>query len=394
MDADYIEAIRWLNVQTRGGAPRGLSRVRELLAALGHPEGKFAAAHVLGTNGKGSVVAYLEAALRQASRAYGATTSPHVLDFRERIRTHQGLIAENQVTEFCDWARSRSFQQPPAFFDLATAMAFQHFAQRGVELAVVEAGVGGLLDATNTLEDVRVSVITNVEEDHLEALGGSIITIAQEKAGAIREGVPVVTAATGQGLSVIRQTAELKGAPLFVMSEERDLFELPAAPNLKGTFQLENARLAAAALRILGFSGAAISQALASATHPGRMQEVSIGGMRVVLDGGHNKAAARALAQEFERYHLVFGAFPRKDYQGMLQVLLPKALSVTYTSAGEGSLGKQELCQVAGGDFYQDQMEGLEACLSRAQQDNEPALVTGSLYLVGELLRRLGQQVA
>ncbi|MFN3368901.1 MAG: bifunctional folylpolyglutamate synthase/dihydrofolate synthase, partial [Thermus sp.] len=178
----YREATGWLFAQRRQGG-RGLSRVKALLERLGHPEEAFGAVHVLGTNGKGSVVAYLEAAFRAAGLPYGAYTSPHLLDFRERIRTHGGWILEEEVVEFVAWARGEAWPDPPGFFDLATALAFLHFRRKGVALAAVEAGVGGEKDATNILPRVALTVLTNVGEDHLESLGGSLVAVAREKAG-------------------------------------------------------------------------------------------------------------------------------------------------------------------------------------------------------------------
>jgi len=127
----YWEALDWLYTRRRAGE-RGTHRVRALLARLGHPEGAFPAVHVLGTNGKGSVVAYLEAAFRARGLLYGAYTSPHLLDFRERVRTHLGLVPEERVVAFVEWAKGGAWEEPPGFFDLATALAFQHFKEVGV----------------------------------------------------------------------------------------------------------------------------------------------------------------------------------------------------------------------------------------------------------------------
>ena len=383
----YSEALEWLFNQTRSGAPRGTQRVGEVLEHLGHPERHFPAIHVLGTNGKGSVVAYLEAAFRAAGRRYGATTSPHLVDFRERIRTHQGLIPEEQVTRFVEWARERNFIEHPAFFDLATALAFEHFAKVGVEMAAVEAGVGGVLDATNILPEVCLTVLTNVGEDHLETLGGSLEAVARDKTGAFRAGVPVVTAAEGIGLAVAREVAQSRRAPLYVLEPGNPLFELPVPPVLKGRVQIQNARLAAAALRLLGFPERVVVEGLRTAVHPGRMQELEQQGIQVVLDGAHNPPAARALAEEFSGYHLVFGAFPRKDYSAVLGLLIPKARSVRYARAGKGALQAAPLSLVYPAPYFEEPLEALEDALRFAQQDGEPVLVTGSLYLVGEILR-------
>lgn len=379
----YEEALAWLYARRRTGE-RGTHRVRALLARLGHPEAGFLAVHVLGTNGKGSVVAYLEAAFRAAGLAYGAYTSPHLVDFRERIRTHLGPVPREAVVRFVAWAREEAWEEPPGFFDLATALAFLHFRERGVALAAVEAGVGGEKDATNALSRVALTVLTNVGEDHLEALGGTLEAVAREKAWAFRPGVPVVTGARGVGLEVARKVAEERGAPLYVLDPEDPLFALPAPPGLRGAYQEENARLAAAALRLLGLPEAAIARGLREARHPGRMERFLLKGVEVYLDGAHNPPAAEALAREFSAYHLVFGAFPRKDVKGVLAHLLPKARSVRYARAGEGALGGE-----LGTPFFEDPWEALEDALARAREDGLPVLATGSLYLVGRLRERL-----
>ena len=306
------------------------------------------------------------------------------MDFRERIRTHLGPVPREAVVRFVAWAREEAWEEPPGFFDLATALAFLHFRERGVALAAVEAGVGGEKDATNALSRVALTVLTNVGEDHLEALGGTLEAVAREKAGAFRAGVPVVTGARGVGLEVARKVAEERGAPLYVLDPQDPLFALPAPPGLRGAYQEENARLAAAALRLLGFPEEAIARGLREARHPGRMERFLLEGVEVYLDGAHNPPAAEALAREFVAYHLVFGAFPRKDVRAVLAHLLPKARSVRYTRAGEGALGGE-----LGTPFFADPWEALEDALGWAKADGLPVLATGSLYLVGRLRERL-----
>lgn len=388
----YPEAVEWLFAQSRAGAPRGLSRIQELLQLLGHPQASLPAVHVIGTNGKGSVVAYLDAAFKAAGERYGAITSPHLVDFRERIRTHLGPIPEAEVVRFVEWAGSQHFHEPVAFFDLTTALAFRHFASVGIGIAAVEAGVGGALDATNVLPQIRVTVLTNIGEDHLETLGGSLEGVAKDKAGAIRAGVPVVTGAEGIGLEVIRNTSSQRAAPLYVLSEGSPIFDLPIQPSLQGRFQRQNARLAAAVLRLLDYSEQVISTGLSTAVHPGRMQQLTYQGVLVVLDGAHNPPAARALVDEFEGFHLVFGAFPRKDYHTILQTLLPKSGSVRYTYAAKGALRAEILLHEYPAPYFEHPLEALEHAVQSAQQDGRPVLVTGSLYLVGEMLRLLEVQ--
>lgn len=385
----YPEAVEWLFAQSRAGAPRGLSRILELLQLLGHPQAALPAVHVIGTNGKGSVVAYLEATFKAAGERYGATTSPHLVDFRERIRTHLGLIPEAEVIRFVEWAGSQHFHEPVAFFDLTTALAFRHFASVGIGIAAVEAGVGGALDATNVLPQVQVTVLTNIGEDHLETLGGSLEGVAKDKAGAIRTGIPVVTGAEGIGLEVIRRIAAERAAPLYVLSEGSPIFDLSVQPSLQGRFQRQNARLAAAALRLLGYHEPVISTGLSTAVHPGRMEQLTYQGVQVVLDGAHNPPAARAQVDEFEGFHLVFGVFPRKDYHTILQTLLPKARSVRYTYAAKGALRAETLLHEYPAPYFECPLEALDHAVQSARQDGSPVLVTGSLYLVGEMLRLL-----
>ena len=388
----YPEALEWLFAQTRAGAPRGLARIEELLSRLDNPQAHFDAIHVIGTNGKGGVVAYLEAAFHAAGLRYGVTTSPHLMDFRERIRTHLGQISEAEVVRFVEWAQGQSFREPMAFFDYTTAMAFQQFAQLEVEITAIEAGVGGLLDDTNVLPRVRLTILTSLGEDHLEVLGGNIEMVALDKAGAIRPGVPVVSGFEGIGQIIVRRIAAEREAPLYELGMGQILFDLPVEPSLKGRFQYRNAQLATAALRLLEFSEEEIIQGLTTAVHPGRMQELELGGIRVVLDGAHNPPAARALSEEFEQYHLVYGGFPRKDYHSVLVILLPKAQSVRYAKAGKGALRADVLQAEQQAPFYNDPMAALEQALEAARKDGLPVLVTGSLYLVGEVLKSLPQQ--
>jgi dihydrofolate synthase/folylpolyglutamate synthase len=378
------DPLDWLYHQSRRGAPRGLERIQVLLEALGHPERTFQAVHVLGTNGKGSVVAFLEAILRAAGRPYGSTISPHLIRLEERICTHRGEISREEVLSFLSTVQTLTLEPAPAFFDLVTALAFLHFARAQVPLALVEAGVGGLNDATNVLPHVALTVITNIGEDHLEVLGGSLEAVAREKAGAIRFKTPVLTQAEGLGLEVIRAVASDRQAPLYT---EGPLFELPVEPNLPGRFQRTNAALAAAAARLLGVPEAAIAQGLRSAHHPGRLQRLNYRGAELILDGAHNPPAARALAQELKGYHLIYGGFPRKDYRAVLAALLPQALSVRYTLAGEGGLEAAALQAVRPAPFFQEPSGALDEALKALPP--APILVTGSLYLVGAVLQRI-----
>ncbi len=382
---NYSDSLEWLFSQTRSGKLRDKKRITEILNFLGNPQDTFPSVRVIGTNGKGSVAAFMEAGLKSSGIRFGVTVSPHVNDFRERIRTHNGPIPEAEVVIFLNKLKSFDFENQPSFFDIVTAMAFDHFARNQVELALVEAGVGGVSDDTDILENIKLIILTTVGLDHVPTLGNTLEQIANEKASAIRFGVPVICGWEPSIAEVAREIADAKSAPFYLLSEGGELFRLPTKPVLQGEFQYHNAALAAAGLRLLGFAEPGVRSALEHAVHPGRMEEFQYKGARVILDGAHNPQAARALVKSLTHYHLVYGAFGRKDFQAMLDILLPKARSVRFSRAGEGALGAETF----EGDFFEDPKNALESALACSSADGFPVLVTGSFYLVGSVRAEL-----
>ena len=382
----YPEALEWLYARTRSGLARGPERSRDLLRQFNNPQRSFRGVHVIGTNGKGSVCAMIGAGLRAAGDRVGRFTSPHLLDFRERITVDGLEIPEAEVVRFVQWAQRDRTQA--AFFDLSVVLAFSHFARAGVEIAVVEAGVGGARDATINLENVLLTVITNVDFDHVETIGPNLQQIALEKAGAIREGVPVVTAARGEALEVIRRVALERGAQLHVLEPDEDLFRLPHKPALRGVFQLENAAVAVAGLRLLGLEEEHIEAAL-EARWPGRMEKLEVQNRAVILDGAHNPAAARALAKSLKPgFALVFGAMARKDVRGVLEPLRELASEVRFVSPGALGADPHSLALEFEGTAFDSLEEALQASLESVPQRGR-VLVTGSLYLVAEARKML-----
>jgi dihydrofolate synthase / folylpolyglutamate synthase len=391
----YSEALEWLYARTRTGlqhgSERGPERARGLLEQFNNPQQSFRGVHVVGTNGKGSVCAMIDAGLRAAGDRVGRFTSPHLLDFRERITVDGLEIPESEVVRFVQWAQ-RDLTQA-AFFNLSVVMAFTHFARTGVEIAVVEAGVGGARDATINLENVILTVITNVDFDHVETIGPNLQQIALEKAGAIRAGVPVVTAARGEALEVIRAIALERGAELHVFEPEGlesggNLFALPHKPALRGVFQLENAALAVAGLRLLGLEEAEVAAAL-EASWPGRMEKLELHNRAVILDGAHNPAAARALAKSLKPgFALVFGAMARKDVRGVLEPLRELAGEARFVSPGALGADPKELALEFDGQAFDDLEQALRASLESVPERGR-VLVTGSLYLVAEARKLL-----
>lgn len=325
----------------------------------------------------------LDAGLRAVGQRVGKFTSPHLHAFEERVTVDDQQISPAQVAEFV-----RQAQQFPAtgaaFFDLSLALACQSFAAAGVSWAVMEAGVGGLSDATQALGNVRAVALTNAALDHAAALGGNLTSIARDKAGAALPEVPLLTTAQShEALDVITQVARERGAPLYTPASHPELFALPAPPALSGAHQARNAALALATLRVLGFE-AGLSAAL-QATHVGRLETFEVRGRRVVLDGAHNPHAAQALAEAVGQVDtLLFGNFARKDTAATLAPLLALAGRMVFTAPGEGATDPYALAALHGAQAISQPPAALRHAVSLTPVGGT-LLVTGSLYLVGEV---------
>lgn len=344
---------------------------------------------VVGTNGKGSVTAMIAAGLSAAGWRTGRFLSPHVEDFRERVAVDGRRVAAEAVVDLVAQGReliSERDDLEPAFFEWTLALALREFARQEVAWGVIEAGVGGVSDATQVLNGpaLRLVVLTNVDADHLETLGPTVADIARDKAAACQSGVPLVTAARGETLAVVAEVAALRGAPLHVVSE-------PAGGE---TTRRANERLAAAALRLLGQPDAAIRAAMALPPLPGRGERFSVAGRHVLLDGAHDPAAAkRLLAETPAGYTLLFGALSRKQAQATLTVLAGSAASVVLTAAAEDEpppAAPPDLSAL----IVTDPAEALEVAIARTPPGNT-LLIAGSLYLAGRvrpLLEDLGKR--
>jgi dihydrofolate synthase / folylpolyglutamate synthase len=271
------------------------------------------------------------------------------------------------------------------------ALAFKHFADQRVDIAVVESGVGGQSDATMSLDRVKLLVLTNVDFDHVETLGPGLRDIARDKSGAIRAGVPVVTAATGEALEVIRSRAAEREAPLYVLDESSPLFALPKAPRLQGRHQLENAHLAVAALRLLGYGESSVLAAL-EASWPARFEVFELDSRTVIVDGAHNPAGAHALAHSLESgFALIFGAFERKNAHAVLEPLLSHASSLMFVAPPGGQAASPQLMALKHGGIAFDTPESaFQHALNHTKQGGQ-IVVTGSLYLAGLMREHLIQ---
>lgn len=387
----YREALAWLFARQRGGAPRDPARMAALVEALGlRPPPNVV--HVVGTNGKGTVTTMIDAGLRAWGRRSGRFVSPHVEDFRERVTIDGRAVSRETVRRFVARARRLELDPPPAFFEWTLALALTAFAHADLDWAVLEAGVGGAHDATRALDPVRLVALTNVSLDHVDTLGPDLASIARDKAGAFRRGVPAVTAARGAALQVVRAEAARIGAPLHVDDGRERLFEVDVE-GMSGT-RAANGRLAAGALRLLGAPETAVRAALRAAPLPGRGERFRLRDAEVVLDGAHDPAAAAALAASLpEGYVLVFGALGRKQGEATLAALEPHARAVVLTDAAAGEPPPSAAARHA---YHPDPVTALEQAL-RLRTPGAPVVVAGSLYLAGRLrptLRRRARRTA
>lgn len=381
----YVQALAWLFRQGRAGRARDPQRMRALIQALSLPMPPRSV-HVVGTNGKGTVTAMIAAAYAAAGKRTGMFVSPHVEEFRERISVSHARIAEHEVTSFVQRVSRQSITPGPAFFELTFAMALEHFAKHNVELAVVEAGVGARSDATITLEGVQSTVITSIGRDHLDVLGPTLEEITHDKAEAVRPDIPVFTAERGEVLAVIAQVASSRRSPLFVDFPNSTLFRLPSALDALRTLdpaRWQNARLAAAALRIAGdVPEDAVLQGLLTAKLPARAETFFIEGRTVILDGAHNPSAARALRKMLKTpFVLLFGALPKKLGEETLAELEPHASRVFITQVDEQ---ESALAHLPERMFEPDPSAALAKAVACAPEGTS-VVIAGSLYLAGRL---------
>jgi len=353
---EAVARITGLRGGEMAGMRPGLERIETLLESAGHPERAMTLVQVAGTNGKGSICAMLAATVQATGRRVGLYTSPHLLDIRERIRVDGRPISEADFADGVEALGTLVARLDATMFEAMTALALDHFAHQGVEVAVLEVGMGGRLDST-TVGRPAVEVVSRIDLDHQAYLGDTIEKIAAEKAAIIRSGTAVSARQEPGVESVIVSHAAEAGVPLLL--EGRDLHARVRRSGLDGLgvdlqgpgfrfedvrvallgiFQSGNALLAATAAHLLGVTEAAIRAGLGTARWPGRFQ-VLPGPPPLVLDGAHNPAGARALAASLEAYFpgqrgtLIIGMFSDKDHRGILLPLLPLARHVIFTAS-------------------------------------------------------------
>jgi dihydrofolate synthase / folylpolyglutamate synthase len=365
----YAELLAELRGLRRFGVRPALGPTREALFRLGDPQESLRIAHVAGTNGKGSTAAMIDAAMQAAGRRTGLYTSPHLSRFTERIRVNGREISREDVVRLARVVRGAAPEL--TFFETATCVALLYFAERRVDVAVLETGLGGRLDATNVVRPA-VTVVTRIGLDHTEHLGADVLAVAREKAGIMKPDVPGLAVADGPERDVLIEGARSVGAPLRLLG--RDFPSHQGSLGLPGEHQRENAALAREAASVLGAQKDAIARGLGSVRWPGRLEHVG----RFVLDCAHNPQAAAALAAAVGRTDaLIFGCLQDKDAAGMLAALQADEVWFVRPRTDRARDPAELVPRCPGA-----RVASLAEALERASRGT--VLLTGSTYLVGE----------
>lgn len=407
---DYQDTLKYLYdsaplFQHIGGKAykEGLENTLCLDAHFGHPHRRFRCIHVAGTNGKGSCSHTLAAVLQSSGYRVGLYTSPHLVDFRERIRVNGIPVSEEYVVRFVE--SEREFFEPlhPSFFELTTAMAFCYFADQAVDVAIVEVGLGGRLDCTNIISP-DLCVITNISFDHTQFLGSTLAQIAAEKAGIIKEGVPVVIGeTTPETRPVFEEKAKSCQAPIYFAEECHDNQYSDLEFELKGDYQQKNKRTLLTALPLLQGAGFHLDE---SAVRRGFAHVVELTGLMgrwqklqdnplLICDTGHNVGGFTYISQQLEsircrQLHIVIGMVNDKDIRGVLS-LLPQRARYYFTKASvKRALSEEEIQrQAAGFGLQGSRFPDVVSAVHAAQEESLPEdciFVGGSNFIVADLL--------
>ena len=381
----YDDALKYLDWLCVFGVKEGLERIRALTAALGEPQNFYRTIHVAGTNGKGSVCAMLAEIFKAQGLRVGLFTSPHLESYCERIKINGENISESDFAEMI--FRVKACNVEATHFEVLTAAAFEYFRARAVDIAVIEVGLGGTLDSTNVITP-ELSVITNVALDH-ENILGDLESIARNKAGIIKEKIPVVTGATGVPLEIIRAVADEKNSPLHEVTTPANV-EL----NLRGEYQKFNAAIAIKAAEVLGVDDEKIRAALKRVEWAGRFEVIKNSSGVYVIDGAHNPHGALALRESLDKNFphgkrvWVFGALKDKNFDEMIRILFRAEDFVIVTPPdSERAASTEILCETL--RKYHIPCAAEEdnfAAIERLKNSSaDVKIIAGSLYLIGHV---------
>jgi len=432
MKKKYIEVINYLYSLQRFGIKLGLQNIEKLLKLFQNPEKDFISVHIAGTNGKGSTSSFIASILKASGYKVGLYTSPHLVDFTERIRVDGIPISREKVVEYVKSLQNEIDLLKATFFEVTTAIAFKHFADEKVDFAVIEVGLGGRLDSTNIILPA-VSVITTVSYDHMNILGDTIEEIAFEKAGIIKEGIPCITGCDGKALEVIRKVANEKNSKLIVADEISKItfkesdeykvkFDLSTGKNhyvdlvagVPGKFQTRNAQLAVLTFELLSDLG--FVNYKPENLYEGLLKVKEFSGLRarlevlkplsnyhqkpkIVIDVAHNYPAINQLVTELEvfkrnRLLLLFGVMRDKEYEKMIK----KLSEVTdFAVATQPKIGRALDAKMISEIFKQNGVNSVYIYDSdkafdfivNESKEGDLILVTGSHYLAGEIIAHI-----
>jgi dihydrofolate synthase/folylpolyglutamate synthase len=419
---DYASAERFLLSREFFGLKLGLENITEFLHSIGAPQQRYPTIHIAGTNGKGSVAAMLAYVMRTQGHKTGLFTSPHLVSFRERVQVDGRPIPGRSLVSFVDRHRPELVRRKLSFFEVVTAMAFEHFARVGADIAIIETGLGGRFDATNVLTPL-VTITTDISRDHMEILGNTLPKIAFEKAGIIKTGVPHVSGFLPESAEkVIRRACRERGAPYHrLLSKEFQPFVhemklgfasngfsiAPFQPGLYGEHQLRNCAVALKALSVLRQNGwpvsmRAIRNGLANTRWPGRFQIIRRPNQPDLLfDVGHNAGGIAAFVKAFQNHypgrkaHVITGFVKRKEHQKMFDALrhITREYHLVPLKTHRSTDVDQLISQINWRAVPIRRCAGLRSAynkLAKACSHDDIIAVVGSHYLVGEFFQAYG----
>lgn len=403
---DYLYSLR------NQGSKYGIDRMRVFVEALGHPERKFPSIHVAGTNGKGSTCAMLEALYRSNGYKTGFFNSPHLVHQGERVQVNREILSNADICNYTEQLRPHAEalgkndpDEHPSFFEFMVAMAFLRFAEEQVDIALLETGLGGRLDATNVV-DPELCIITSISLDHTELLGDTIAEIAGEKAGIIKEGKPILIGKlTPEAETVIRAIAHSRNAPLYSIVERfPDESQLPQT-NLEGSFQRWNAAVAIYATEILAEQiPIASTDALKHVEWAGRWQRIELADRTLILDASHNPEGAVMLEENLGKLIqrtgrkpiIVAGTLGEARGRSLMQAIAPHAQELHLVEPKQPRATPSEflercLPEPRAFTVTHQQLADIIPAPSTCTLGNpgDTIVITGSLYLIGEALERL-----
>lgn len=419
--SSYEVARDWLYSLKNRGSKYGIDRMERFAEVLGHPQRAYPCIHVAGTNGKGSTCAMLERIFRDRGFKVGLSTSPHLVRQGERIQVDRRLLEESQILEyvrellpFAEQVAQADPELHPSFFEFMTAMAFLHFKREGVDLAVVEVGLGGRLDATNVVLP-EVSVITSIALDHTEILGDTLAAIAGEKGGIIKAGIPVVAGLLEpEALAVIRKLCRERGCVLHSIEERygSDLAKYPKT-NLYGSYQRINAAIAMTVVEVLlerfGLDAAKAELSLRSVAWPGRWEERELEHRKIVFDVSHNSEGARFLDESLAELtsrcggakpDVVMGVMGMSRASALVPVAAKWAHSLRFVRPQQDrACSFEELRSLVPDCFVGEVLETTVSALFPAKgvcsldgASDRPLVISGSIYLIGEIWDRFFEE--